>query len=129
MGASWVEKCVSDGKVRLKKFDVIDFCYILECIEEGRLVPPRTRHYVGMSAETTRKLLSGKDLFGDSLTMPICEADLASLFQDMDYALEKFDSKQLRAGSKMSPLTMTDMDKHILYLEVRRVYEQCRDSR
>ncbi|CAM9104087.1 unnamed protein product, partial [Ectocarpus fasciculatus] len=69
-----------------KKFDVIDFVYILECIEANNLLPISTRHFVGMGVETASRFLSGCDIFGDSFNVDILERDLYQLYTDMNFA-------------------------------------------
>lgn len=95
--------------ISAKKFDVIDFCYIFECIEAGHVLPIRPRHYVGMSEETSARFLRGNDLFGDSYTEAISEVDLARIYDDMDYAFAIFDGDRRIISENNAPISIVDI--------------------
>lgn len=113
--------------IKSKKRDVLDFMYIVECMIANELLPIKTRHYVGLSAESTKALVGGSDIFGDSFTDLVSGSDVSQLFRDMAYAMDGLSGADCSMKAGQVPLSMNDFKNHPQYKKTELYYRQLRE--
>lgn len=66
------------------KTDVLDFNYILSCLETGYCLPARAHDFLGLSAATRESFRNNFDLFGDSYTEEVSVDVLQKILSTVD---------------------------------------------
>eukprot|EP00598_Pedospumella_elongata_P014498 CAMPEP_0185013830 /NCGR_PEP_ID=MMETSP1098-20130426/99006_1 /TAXON_ID=89044 /ORGANISM="Spumella elongata, Strain CCAP 955/1" /LENGTH=612 /DNA_ID=CAMNT_0027542901 /DNA_START=79 /DNA_END=1913 /DNA_ORIENTATION=+ len=78
--------------------DVIDFSYIIECVNAGALLPLKRVHLLGMSAETKKSFRGTVDVFGDSYTEDVTPEELSKILASFDPKIASLERKLASSG-------------------------------
>lgn len=74
--------------------DVIDFRYIVDCVDAGRKLPYRRYYFLNLSPTTAQQLKGVVDLFGDSFTDDIDEKTLLAIFHNVENMIDMIEKKK-----------------------------------
>ncbi|RYG69450.1 hypothetical protein EON64_02675 [archaeon] len=75
------------------KNDVIDFGYIIDCLEANFRIPIRAYDFLGCSAETRKLLSADYDVYGDSYVEPVTPSILLKIVSAVDSAALRSEGK------------------------------------
>jgi hypothetical protein len=79
--------------IKDKQFNVVKFGYVIDCIEDGRLLPMRPCYYLGRSKETEEADKGQFDVLGDSYTEECSPAELKMTFNSVDVSVSRVRSE------------------------------------
>lgn len=82
-------------------FDVVGLPFLLRCIRQGRLTPPRFGEYLYMTQATRDKMTESVDAFGDPYVEPTTVKTLARCFRHMKTTLPTAGSRGPPVGSTL----------------------------
>lgn len=87
--------------IKAGKFDVVGLPFLLRCIRQGRLTPPRFGEYLYMTQATRDKITESVDPFGDPYVEPTTVKALARCFRQMKTTFPTAGSRGPPAGSAL----------------------------
>ena len=99
------------------KFDVVGLSFLLRCIRQGRLTPPRFGEYLYMTQD---KMTESVDLFGDPYVEPTTVKTLARCFRQIKTTLPTAGSRAPPAGSAL----LVQLLQHDNDPDVRAIFDK-----